>query len=589
MELNVPSKLAGGRFEVAEQLGAGCFGAVYVGKDKRTGRSVAIKFEFPENAAACALANEDRMMRALQNPELQQGFAEVFWYGKSRGNASLVMELLGRSLEDSMEACKGQMKPSSVVLVAAQAIMRIEYLHSRGIVHRDIKPENFMWGINDKIHHLYLIDFGMCTTYYDKSHLPVRSEASLVGTARYASINTHQLKTQSRRDDLEAIGHVFFYLLRGKLPWSGLKAKTDEEKYRKIGEVKQTTPVADLCKGHPQEFARYLEYSRALKWEERPDYERLHQLIRSVREQLGPLDPHELEWLPEDLDVGAFTAIRTWNEVVIKQPDDVNTDNFSGNRSGMSRCGTSDECMGHVAKTLSSSKTGTFSTSSCRSVSAGMRPQQLLGSEGVCPVMKRRAAPLPLAEPGMAGGLLVVLALGHAAVAAGTRLARNASTAAALRGHPGGPVADLPRGAGRRTAAANDTLGGLRPPAVHLAARLGQERKAGAPCACEPHSSSWVRCQRTVPKCVWIDLGAADGNTLKAFLNNQYGPVGNCPSAAWEAMLVEANPRFNAPLQEMASRWPGMVHLFESTAAYMCPAQTSFYQVRGRGPRYGHE
>jgi len=200
-----------------------------------------------------------------------------------------------------------------------------------------------------------------------------------------------------------------------------------------------------------------------------------------------------------------------------------------------------------------------------------------LGSEGVCPVMKRRAAPLPLAEPGMAGGLLVVLALGHAAVAAGTRLARNASTAAALRGPPGGPVADLPRGAGRRTAAANDTLGGLRPPAVHLAARLGQERKAGAPCACEPHSSSWVRCQRTVPKCVWIDLGAADGNTLKAFLNNQYGPVGNCPSAAWEAMLVEANPRFNAPLQEMASRWPGMVHLFESTAAYMCPAQTSFY------------
>merc|ERR1740121_1524978 len=227
-------------------------------------------------------------MRALQTPELQQGYAEVFWYGKSRGNASLVMELLGKSLEDTMEACKGQMPVNSVVLVAAQAIMRIEYLHSRGIVHRDIKPENFMWGIQDKVHHLYLIDFGMCTTYFDKTHLPVKNEASLVGTARYASINTHELKTQSRRDDLEAIGHVFFYLLRGKLPWSGLKAKTDEEKYRKIGEVKKTTPITDLCKGHPPEFARYLEYSRALQWEERPDYERLHQLVRSVREQVAP-------------------------------------------------------------------------------------------------------------------------------------------------------------------------------------------------------------------------------------------------------------------------------------------------------------
>jgi casein kinase 1 len=342
MEMNIPTKLAGGRFEVAEQLGAGCFGAVYTGRDnKRSGKPVAIKFEFPECAAAGALANEDRMMRALQTPELQQGYAEVFWYGKSRGNASLVMELLGKSLEDTMEACKGQMPVNSVVLVAAQAIMRIEYLHSRGIVHRDIKPENFMWGIQDKVHHLYLIDFGMCTTYFDKTHLPVRSEASLVGTARYASINTHELKTQSRRDDLEAIGHVLFYLLRGKLPWSGLKAKTDEEKYRKIGEVKKTTPVADLCKGYPQEFARYLQYSRALQWEERPDYERLHQLVRSVREQVGPLDPHELEWLPEDLDVGSLTAIRTWNELDIKQPDDVQSENirrtYIGGDRGISR------------------------------------------------------------------------------------------------------------------------------------------------------------------------------------------------------------------------------------------------------------
>lgn len=87
--------------------------------------------------------------------------------------------------------------------------------------------------------------------------------------------------------------------------------------------MKKTTPIADLCKGHPPEFAKYLEYSRALQWEERPDYERLHQLMRSVREQMGPVDAHELEWLPEDMDVGALTAIRAWNEVDIKQPDDV--------------------------------------------------------------------------------------------------------------------------------------------------------------------------------------------------------------------------------------------------------------------------
>ncbi len=59
------------------------------------------------------------------------------------------------------------------------------------------------------------------------------------------------IKEQSRRDDLEAIGYVIVYLLKGYLPWQGIKANNKQEKYHKIMEKKMTTPVEILCKGLP--------------------------------------------------------------------------------------------------------------------------------------------------------------------------------------------------------------------------------------------------------------------------------------------------------------------------------------------------
>jgi len=108
--------------------------------------------------------------------------------------------------------------------------------------------------------------------------------------------------------------------------------------------------------------------------------------------------------------------------------------------------------------------------------------------------------------------------------------------------------------------------------------RANASSTSAPPCTCQASSSTWSKCTRTVPKCIFIDLGAADGNSFNSFLNNGYGSLANCPSGGqWQAVLVEANPKFSASLEEVAARHPGVVDVRAATAAFMCEGTTSFY------------
>merc|ERR1712070_366189 len=154
-----------------------------------------------------------------------------------------------------------------------------------------------MFGVKEKVHHVYIIDFGLSKRYWEKErnqHCAMKQKLSLTGTARYASINAHKGVEQSRRDDLEAIGHMFMYFLRGALPWSGLDAKTQEEKYRKIMEKKEQTPIPSLNTGFPTQFDEYLKTCRELQFDEKPDYSKLYDMMRQVR--TPGTEDHHYQW-----------------------------------------------------------------------------------------------------------------------------------------------------------------------------------------------------------------------------------------------------------------------------------------------------
>lgn len=90
--------------------------------------------------------------------------------------------------------CGGKFSLKTSLLLAIQILEKVEYLHSKGYVYRDIKPDNFVMGIEEKSSELFMIDFGLAKSYKDQKtglFVPYKENVSIVGTIRYASLNSH--------------------------------------------------------------------------------------------------------------------------------------------------------------------------------------------------------------------------------------------------------------------------------------------------------------------------------------------------------------------------------------------------------------
>ncbi|KAF8392439.1 hypothetical protein HHK36_022781 [Tetracentron sinense] len=279
----------GGKFKLRRKIANGSFCEICLGVNVESGEEVAVKLESVESKHP-QLRHESKLYRLLQGGT---GIPHLKWFGVEGGYNAMVIDLLGPSLEDLFYYCSRKFTLKTVLMLADQLVsIRV-----------------------------YFIDYGLAKKYKDKTHKHIQyrrsflsgktglSLARLGGLAMPALTLTLELfallAEQSRRDDLESLGYVLMYFLRGSLPWQGLKAGTKKQKYDKISEKKMLTPIEVLCKSYPSEFISYFHHCRSLQFDDKPDYSYLKRLFQDLFIREGYQFDYVFDWTMRYPQIGA--------------------------------------------------------------------------------------------------------------------------------------------------------------------------------------------------------------------------------------------------------------------------------------------
>ena len=329
------------KYRLVEKLGEGTFGMIF--KCESTDGLCAFKFEKKRYGRRSLLKAESEVMIELKG----FGIPKIISYIENDDYNIMIMELLGKSLEVlAQQYADEKLSLKTCCMLGIEMLKILKKVHDNHFIHRDIKPDNFAIGYSDQSQ-LYLIDFGLAKQYRNAKTLqqkPMQKNKKLTGTARYASINALRGYDQSRRDDLESIGYVLAYLLRGNLPWQGIVVKTKEEKYAKILYRKQSITSEQLFFGFPNELCTYINYCKNLGYEEEPKYDYLTDLFKNIiQNQLHEEIDYKYDWLQNDIDLNVnikenYISVDGGNENDLNNLSMVNnlSNSFSNSRNSLS-------------------------------------------------------------------------------------------------------------------------------------------------------------------------------------------------------------------------------------------------------------
>ena len=257
------------KYKPLKIIGAGTFSVVYEGININNKEKVALKIE-QKNAEISLLEKEAFSIFYLQG----FGIIKFISFGHNTDFNILVEPLLGKSLYNLYLDNKKSFNLKDICLIGIQCLDRLEHIHSKGFIHGDIKPENFLIGLNDP-RIIYIIDFGLSKKYRSDrtgKHINFKVTKRMSGTARYASTNSLRGVEISRRDDLESLAYMIIYFIMKKLPWQGVKANSQKNRYKKIYYIKKKFCEEENFKDLPIEIQNFYKTIKKLSFEEDPNY-----------------------------------------------------------------------------------------------------------------------------------------------------------------------------------------------------------------------------------------------------------------------------------------------------------------------------
>ena len=217
---SLPSSFASGRYKVSRFLGEGGRKRVFLARDDRLDREVALALIKTEGLDESGLMRVRREAQAMARLGDHQNIVTVFDIGEEETATYLVCEYMSRgSVEDLVSAADGKGLPLEDVLrIGGQVAGALEHAHTRGVVHRDVKPGNVWLGEDGSAR---LGDFGLAVAL-DRSRLT--AEGMMLGTVAYMAPEQALGRQPDARSDLYALGAMLYEMLTGRPPFLGDEA-----------------------------------------------------------------------------------------------------------------------------------------------------------------------------------------------------------------------------------------------------------------------------------------------------------------------------------------------------------------------------